>query len=154
MVNNIIYNWSYNDSKNRGKLWYIIAVAIILWLAIWWIFTWQYWLSFIVVLAAWIYLFVENSSSDVMNINITPDGIKVWTTFYNYWIIHSYSLIYDQETAVYLRLILNKKWIKKLDISIDNVVAKELKEILPNFIGNNNETELSWVDKLINILKL
>jgi hypothetical protein len=151
---NIIYKWTFSDEKNRWKLWYIIAISVILWLAIWWIFTKQYFLSFIIILIAWIYSFVENNSSDIIEVIINDSGIKINEAFYDYSKIENFSFIYSWEELIYLRLILNKKWIKKIDLRINNKIWKELKEILPNFIKEAENWELSGTDKLINILKL
>jgi hypothetical protein len=37
-MENIIYSWSFNDNKDKGKTWYIVAISIVLALAIWGVF--------------------------------------------------------------------------------------------------------------------
>jgi hypothetical protein len=153
-TDNIIYKWTFSDKKNRWKLWYIIAISVILWLSIWWIFTKQYFLSFIIILIAWVYFFLENNSSDDVEIIINDLGIKINENFNSYSKIESFSFGSIWEELVFLRLILNKKWIKGVDLRINNEIWKELKEILPNFIKETDEWEVSVTDKLINSLKL
>lgn len=153
-MSNIIYEWSFSDKKNRGKLWYILAISVILWLSIWWIFTKQYGLSFIVLLIAWVSFFIENNSSDIIDISISELWIKVWEYFYDFSSIEDYSFIYNWENAIYLRLNLNKKWIKKIDLKIDNEICSNLKNTLPNFIKEVKWWELTSSEKIINLLKL
>lgn len=154
MSNEVIYNWSFSNDKNRWSFWYIWALSVMIWLVVWWFLSRQYPLSFLVILITWVYFFVENNSEENTNILITNLWIKVNNSFYDYSKINSYTLIYDWENAVILRLSLLKKWIKFLDLQINNEIALVLKEILPNFIKEDENWELSFTDRLIKILKL
>lgn len=153
-MSNTVYEWSFSDSKNRGKLWYIIAISVILWLAIWWIFTKQYWLSFIVFLIAWISFFIENNSAENIDVNITELWISIWDYFYDFSTINNFSFIYSWNNAILIRLELSKKWIKKIDLKVDNQICSDLKKILPNYIEELKWWELTNSEKLINLLKL
>ena len=154
MENEILYSWKFNDKKERSQLWYIITLSIVIWLVIWWFLTKQYWMSFLIMLITWVTYFIENNSEDEVNVNITNLWIKISNTFYDFSKINSFTLIYDWENAVYLRLIINKKWLKVFNIYIDNTIANNLKEILTNFIEENPKWDLSFIEKLINKLKL
>jgi hypothetical protein len=55
---------------------------------------------------------------------------------------------------VILRLHLLNKWIKVVDLQVDNSITIDLKQILPNFIREDEKAELSFTDKLIRWLKL
>ena len=150
----MLYSWTFLDNKNRGTLWYTITFSIVVGLVIWWFFTKQYWMSFIVLLLSGLMFYIDNNSKDEMNVEVGELGIKIWDSFYDYSKIKSYTFIYEWETAVILRLILSKKWIKILDVNIDNTVAAELKHILPQFIEENEQEDMSFTDKLIRMLKL
>ena len=150
----MLYSWTFLDNKNRGTLWYTITFSIVIGLVIWWFFTKQYWMSFIVLLLSGLMFYIDNNSKDEMNVEVGELGIKIWDSFYDYSKIKSYTFIYEWETAVILRLILSKKWIKILDVNIDNTVAAELKHILPQFIEENEQEDMSFTDKLIRMLKL
>ena len=76
-MSKVIYEWEFDDNKNRWTLWYIIALSIVLWLSIWWFFTKQYWMSFIILLIAWLVYFVENNSSDEIKVEILDLWINV-----------------------------------------------------------------------------
>lgn len=151
---NILYFWTFSDEKQRWALWWIIAISILIWIVIWWFFYWQYWLSIVIILAAWVLFYVENNSEKNINVEISTLWIKFWNEFYDYWKIENYSFIYNKENAIYLRLTLNKRWLRVVNLKIDNKVCEDLKTILPNFINEEKNTELSFSEKIINLLKL
>jgi hypothetical protein len=153
-MNQILYNWTFDDTKNRSALWYIIALSIVIWFTIWWFFTKQYWMSFLMLLVAWVFFFVENNADDTIHVSITELWIKVWDIFYDYTVLDGYSFIYSWEEAILLRLSTNKSWIKRLDLKINSEIAVQLKEILPNYIEAKDNQELSMTEKIINLLQL
>ena len=163
-MNNIIYNWKFSDDKDRTKTWYIVAISLVLWLSIWGILTRQYFFAFIVILIAGITFFIENNSPDFIEVELEEDWIRInelsedeantWNSFYNYSQISSFCFVYEKEKPILLRLMINKKWIKKLDLKINNEIMKDLKEILPNFLAEGEVVELSAWEKLISLLKL
>ncbi|MDD3145515.1 MAG: hypothetical protein PHV23_05400 [Candidatus Gracilibacteria bacterium] len=153
-MSNIIYEWNFSDTKNRGSLWYIIAISIILGLAIWGIFTKQYGLSLIVFLITGVTFFIENNSSEFVKIEISDLGIKIGDYFYDFSSINDFSYIYSGNNAALLRLNLNKKGIKQIDLKIDNNICLDLKNILPNYLNEGKGGKLTTSEKLINLLKL
>ena len=163
MMEKINYSWVFNDKKDRSSLWYIIALSIVIWLCIWGFLTKQYWMSLTILLLAWIIYFVENNSQDNIEIIISDLWIKItplqtspeikWT-FYNYNNINWYCFVYEDGNAIYLRLNLAKKWLKILDLKIDNWVLKELNKILPEFLEEKPKQELTFSEKIIHLLKL
>jgi len=150
----MLYSWTFPDDKNRWQLWYIIVLSIIIWLVIWWFLTKQYWMSFVILLLSGIIFYIENNSEDNIVVEVSELWIKVSEYFYDFSKIDSYTFIYEWENAVILRLNLNKKWIKMIDLKIDNNVALELKQILPEFIKENEKEDFGFVDKVIRMLKL
>lgn len=150
----ILYTWKFEDKKNRGAMWYIIALSIVIWLSIWWFLTKQYWMSFIILLISWLSFFIENNSDDEVEIYITTLGIKIWNSFYDFPKIISYSFIYDWENAIFLKLNLNKKWIKTINLKVNNEITQDTKTILSEFIKENPKWKLSFSEKIISLLKL
>lgn len=153
-MNESIYEWEFSDIKNRWKLWYIIAISIVIWLSIWWILTKQFGLSFIVLLIAWVTLFIENNSEDKVIVKITSLWLKISDSFYDYTNIESYNFIYNWDDAIFIRLIVKKSWLKKIDLKINNIICSEIKNILPEFINENKWWQLTNSEKIINLLKL
>lgn len=150
----ILYSWDFSAEKNRWKLWYMITISVVIWLVIWWFLTGQYGMSFILLLLSGLVYFVENNSPDSVNVAITKLWIKVWDSFYDFSIIDSFAMIYEWENAVFMKLNLKKKGLRVIDLNIDNTIALNIKEILPEYIKENSKWELWFVDKMIRLLKL
>ena len=151
---NNLYSWNYEDNKNRSPLWYMIALSIAIWLIIWWFFTRQYGMSIVIMMIAGFFFYIENNSEDQVQIHITELGIQVQDMFYDYSQISGYSLIYSSNTALYLRLHLKKRWITSININIDNTIASNIRQILPNYIEEQAEQEVSFIEKMLHLLKL
>ncbi len=149
-----IYEWEFDDTKERWTLWYVIALSIVIWLSIWWFFTKQYWMSFIVLLIAWLVYFVDNNSEDNIEVKINDLWIKISETFYNYTNINSYAFIYRWQDAEFLRLFLNKKWIKNIDVKINNNNVDAIKNAIAGNIIEDAKIELTFIEKVIQMLKL
>jgi len=153
-MSEIIYTWTFSSKKHRWSSWYIIAFSIVIWLVIWWFLTKQYWMSFIILLISWLWLFVENNSEDDIIIEINELWVKAWDSFYDFSRIDSYSFIYSWEKAIFLRLNMNKKWLRNIDLIVNNDVVSKLNNILPNFLEENPKEELTITEKIISLLKL
>jgi hypothetical protein len=149
----VLYSWHFSTEKNRWKFWYTIALALVIWIVIWGFFMKQYWLSFVVMIIAWIYLFIENNSDWNVEVKISDLWIFVNNSFYEFTKMAWYSIIYEWAEPIFLRLYL-KTWIKILDLDVDLSVAKELKNILGNYLEENENWELTFWDKIIRMLKL
>ena len=148
-----LYSWEFDDKKNRWTLWYIIALSIVIWLSIWWFLTHQYWMSFIVLLIAWLTYFVENNSSDIIKVKISDLWINIEWAFFDFKSIESFWIVYRWETPILIRLNLNKKWLRDIDIKIDNE-SIYAKEVLSRYVNEVEKIELTFIEKMIKILKL
>jgi len=153
-MNETIYTWTFSSKKHRWRSWYTITFSIVIWLVIWWFLTKQYWMSFIILLISWLWLLIENNSDDDITIEINELWIKAWESFYDFSRINSYSFIYSWEKAIFLRLNMNKKWLRNIDLIVDNRITSELNNILPNFLEENPKEELTMAEKIISLLKL
>lgn len=149
-----IYTWEFNDKRDRWTLWYIIALSIVIWLSVWWFFTKQYWMSFIVLLIAWLAYFIENNSSDYVEVKITNLWIKIAWIFYDFKSIESFWIVYEWDKPILLRFNINKTWLKNIDIKIDNNIINDIKNILLNNIKEIPQIELTSIEKIIKKLKL
>lgn len=153
-MENIIYSWNFSEQKNRWVFWYIIAISIVIWVVFWGILTWQYGLSIVMFLAVWVLFFIENNSSENVLVQLNSLWIQIGENFYDYTKIENFSIIYDKSNPIYCKLVLNKRWLKVINLKIDNKVWEDLKQILPNFIREEKNWELNFADKLIILLKL
>lgn len=153
-MEDFIYSWKFSDKKERSTLWYILAVAIVIGIAIWWITTSQYGLTFIIILAAGVFFFVENNTSDEIEVFLNDVGIKIDSNFYEYSKIQSYSYVFVEENPVQIELLINKKWLKTTRLTVDKNIYSQLQMILPKFLEEWENLELSSSEKIINFLKL
>lgn len=149
-----LYSWSFDWKRQRWNLWYIIIISIAIWLIIWWFINKIYWLSFVIMILAWLMYFIENNSPDKINVVINELWIQVWTTFYDFWDISSFTIIYDKSTPYMLRLNLTKKGLKHLDLYITPDNATQIKNTLLNFTQENWKEDLSFIEKMTRLLKL
>ena len=149
----VLYSWNFSTKKNRWKFWYTIALALVIWIVIWWFIMKQYLLSFVVMIIAGIYLFIENNSEEKVDVKVSELWIFINTSFYEFTKIVWYSIIYDESEPILLRLYL-KTGIKILDLDINLKIAKNLKDILPKYLEENINWKLTFWDKIIRMLKL
>jgi len=154
-MSEILYSWSFNSKKQRSSLWYLIVISIAIWLIIWWFLSKQYWMSFVIILLAWLVFYVENNSEDIVNIQITSEWIKIDNNFYPFSNLKSFWIIYEWENPIILRLNIAKKvGIWTIDINIDKTIVTQVRNILSNFLEEEQKQELTFTEKLIRLLKL
>lgn len=103
-----IYQFSFQNKKNKGALWYIIALSIVIGLVVWGFLTKQYVMGFMIILVSGVYFFIENNSEEEVQVFFSLFGIKINTQFYEYSKIDSFTIFYDDEIATTLRLHIKK----------------------------------------------
>lgn len=154
-MSNLLYSWEFDTKKDRSQIWYIIVFSIAIWLIVWWFLSKQYWMSFVIIILIWLIFYVENNSNDLVKVQISETGIWIDNTFYDYSSIKSYTIIYENDNAILLRLsILNKVWTRNIDVWIDNNTSIEIKNILDTFLEENWKEQLKFIEKAIRLLKL
>lgn len=149
-----LFSWSFENTKERSILWYIIAFSLAWGLIIFWFLTKQYGMSVVLLLITGIYFFLENNSDDTIAVHITNLGIMIQSNFYDYSRIQSFCFIYDGSNAIYLKLNIKKSWIKSINIRVDNDIVWNIRPILKWYIEENWKIEITLLEKLIHILKL
>lgn len=150
----ILYTWEFEDIKDRWPYWYIIALSIIVWIVVWGFLTGQYGMSFVILFVSWLFYYIENNSDDIINVSLTDLWVQIWKNFYEYSKIEKYSFINEWENPIFLRLVVNKASLKNIDLKINKNIFLELKNILPNFLEEDQKWEMSFIEKLIHKLKL
>jgi len=151
---NILYEWEYDDIKNRSSLWYIIALSIAISLIIWWFISGQYGLSIAVMLVSWIFFFLENNSEDRVRAVILDSGIKAQDAFYEFWKISAFRIAYEWDQAIFLRLNIQRKTSKIVTLRIDNSIAQDIRRILLWYIEESDREDIGILEKITHYLKL
>lgn len=154
-MSNSLYSWSFSSKKDRSQIWYVVVLSIAIWLIIWWFLSKQYWMSFVIIILIGLVFYVENNSNDIIKVSILETWVKVDNNFYSFSNIKSYTIIYENDNAVLLRLsVLNKIWVRSIDIWINDSNLLDIKNILDNFLEENGKEQLKFIEKLIRLLKL
>lgn len=150
-----MFSWEFENKKEKSITWYITASVIWLALIIYWLFTWMYTMSLVVLILVWVYLLIENNSPDKISIEIDDNWVLIWEDFYDYPKIESYSIVYNKNIPELIRFRLRTKWFSVLDIPYSNqITASEIRNYLNNFLEEDKDSQITNMDKLINYLKL
>ena len=80
--------------------------------------------------------------------------MKIAGIFYDFTSVDSFSIVYKWEEPIHVRLNLNKKWLRTIDLKIDWDIVNDVKWVFGNFIEELPKTELSFTEKMIKLLKL
>ena len=72
-------------------------------------------MSFVVFFLAGLFFYIENNSNDEVFVEILDLGIKIDGNFYDFSKIRSYTLLYQDENAILMRMQLLQKGIKISD---------------------------------------
>ncbi len=154
-MSNLLYSWKFDSKKNRSQMWYVIVLSIAIWLIIWWFLSKQYWMSFVIIILVWLAFYIENNSNDIVWVSIMETWVQIDKNFYSFAGISSYTIIYENNNAVLLRLSIRSKiWTKNIDVWINNEICLEIKELLSNFLEENPKEQLAFIEKVIRLLKL
>jgi len=106
------------------------------------------------MLSVWFYYFLENNSEDSVSIALTELWVRVQDNFYDYSKIWGFSLVYNWENAVFLRLAIKKRGVSILNVKVDNNIARDIRPILGNYVEENKKQEISLTEKIMHLLKL
>lgn len=150
-----MFYWEFKTKKEKWASWYTTAIIVALAFILWWAVTWMYAMSVVVFIMAWVYMLNENNSPDVMQIEINENWIAVWEVFYDYAKIEAFSIIYSKKTPIFLRLRLNARWFRFMDIPLEWVDwVSDVRTFLLWYVSEDSKWELWTIDKLVNYLKL
>ncbi len=150
-----LYTWKFPWRKNHSGMWYIVALSLVIGIVLWGFITRQYGLSLVLLLASWIFFYVENNSEDEVFVTINGYGIQIWGSFYDFSKIDQYAFITNSNQIILIRFYINKSRTSRfLDIELNDKIAADLQTILPNFLPEWQRQELGLTDKLIRLFNL
>jgi hypothetical protein len=111
-------------------------------------------MSIVIMLVGWFFYFLENNAEDSVWVGITELWVRVQDNFYDYSKIGGFSLVYNWENAIFLRLLIKKRGISVLNIKVDNAIARDIRPLLWNYIEENEKQEITFSEKMMHLLKL
>ncbi|MCK9272168.1 hypothetical protein M0P65_01345 [Candidatus Gracilibacteria bacterium] len=150
-----MFSWEFNSKKEKSSSWYTVAIIIAISLIIWGYIVGLYVMSIVIFMFIGVYILIENNTPDLIDIEINESGIKVGDTFYDYPKIEKFSIIYNKNTPVYLRLRLRVRGFKLLDLPItSDVNAAGVRAFLSDYVEEDEKGEIGAIDRILNYLKL
>jgi len=148
-------SWIYDSKRNKWKLWYIIAISIILSFAIWWLIMWIYAMTIVVFLLAWVYFLIENNSEKITKIIVDNEWINVSSTFYAYAQIEYFAIVYSSRNPILLRIKLKWKNSSFTDIYlVEWINIWDLRLFLEQYINEKANVEMNLVEIMLYLLKI
>lgn len=126
-----MFSWVLSNKKNRGPMWYIIAMIVIGSLFLFGIVTQLYILSVVVILFAGTFLLIENNSSPITEIEISEKGLKVGENNYLWDDFVTFQMVEAGGSPVFLRFIPKKRISTVLDIPLNPEIDPDL---IKNFL--------------------
>lgn len=100
------------------------------------------------------YFFIENNSEDETLVEIQNLGIKVQENLYDYSRIESFCILYENTQAAYLQLHIKKRNVHTLHIRVNNEISEGIRPILSQYIKEDSQREISFLEKILRICKL
>lgn len=150
-----MYSWEFDTKKQKSATWYTIALTLSIALIIWGFFTGLYMMSMVIFIAIWVYILIENNSPDRLTIEISENGILIWDIFYDYPKIETFSILYNRNIPVFLRLKLKWKGFRILDIPLSGVSdISDIRVFLLQYMEEDPNQEFTNMDRIISYLKL
>lgn len=145
-----MFEWTVSVRKERSAGWYAAAGIGVASLIVWGFFEGLYALSVVVVIFSGVFLLIENNAPDSVLVSVNENGIGIGTDFYDYGIVSSFALIFDAGAPIYLRLKLNKKSIRTIDIDIPpGSDVSNLRAYLAGYAEEAKDAELTFSERLL-----
>ena len=150
-----MFSWIYNVKKNKWKLWYLIAIAIILAFALWGLIMGLYAMTIVVLLLAWVYFLVENNSNNDVTVIIDEAWVTISNTFYSYSQLDYFAIIHSWNRPLLLRI--KHKWNNSsfTDVYlIEWLNISEIRIFLSDYIQEKSNVEMTFVEMILYMLKI
>ena len=153
----ILASWKAKEypEMERSGLWYLGLFIVAGILIVWSIFTKDYLFTLIVAMATTIIYMLSQKRPEVLDIAITPDGIKINDRLYSYdEDLVKFWIVYKPHEGV-KTLNLDQKGLRpNLVIQLENQNPLRIREILLKYLEEDVTREEGTLDKLGRILKL
>jgi len=135
------WNFQEYDQPERSKLWYFWAVAIVIALLIYSLFTLNFLFAVIIVLSFIIILMKDHYQPKQIIFVMAEDGLLLDGKFFNFEEIKDFYILYKPEEIknIYFNF---KSWLKpRLVIPLQNQDPVEIRNILKQYLEENLEKE-------------
>lgn len=149
------FSWTFPGRQEKGPAWYAAAGACLTAFVVWG-FLWDYpFMSVVALIFAGVYLFMDNDSRGDVRATVDERGVEVAGLLHEYAAIQSFSVIYEGNRPVLLRLKVAKRATAQVDAQItDAVDVPSLRAYLSRQVTEGGATEFGLVESLLRRLKI
>ncbi|OGF23279.1 hypothetical protein A2Y83_00160 [Candidatus Falkowbacteria bacterium RBG_13_39_14] len=139
----LLLSWSFPEftKYERSKRWYITASAITILFLFYSVFTFNFLLAVIVVMAAMIVLMREKADPRDISFSITERGIEIGEKFYPYRDIKRFSIIYEPPNVKVLYLEFKFKMKPRFSVQLENQNPNEARKVLKEYLDEDLDRE-------------
>lgn len=149
------FSWTFESRFERSKQWYIIAASIAITSIIVSFLIGSFLFGIVMILFVGVYLLYDINAHPMVTVAISDEGIMIDGDLYPYNRIHSFGIMQVQGRSAIIRLQLVSKAIGKLDLLLDpNISIIELRTYLGNFLAEDPESEMSFIEQILLGLRL
>lgn len=138
----------------RDKTWYALASVVAVALLAWALLTQNYLFAFIVVIGAFIFFLDSKQDAPSTRCDILPEGILHGATLYPWKNLSTFAIIEEQPAALIVRQ--KKGLMSKITIPLPEHTAttSTLRDIITQFIPENDRDTMSLTESLSRIFKI
>lgn len=139
----LLLSWTFPEfvKYERSKKWYITASSIIILFLLYAVFTFNFLLAVIVVMAVLVVLIREKSDPKNINFSITERGIEIGEKFYTYRDVKKFSIIYEPPNVKVLYLEFKFKMKPRFSVQLENQNPNEVRKVLKEYLDEDLDRE-------------
>ena len=144
------------EKHERSKSWYVIAAIIGILLLIYSFWTANFLFAVIIIITSLIIIIHDGRDPDMVNFNITDEGIIIGRKFYDYDEIKDFAIVYKPKQGVKNLYFEFKNTIKhRLSVPIQDMNPLLIRENLLKYLKEDLErTDQSTSEGIAKVLKL
>jgi len=154
---NVLLAWDYPEfvKYKRSKRWYIIALAVVALVLVYSVFSYNFLLAVIAIMAVMVFLMRERSMPRSIKFIIFDTGIEIAGAFFQYGQIKNFSIVYSPPEVKVLYLEFSSKIKPRYTIYLEDADPNKVREVLNEYLEEDlNRKGESFSDAIGRWLKI
>lgn len=150
-----IISWVAHEfvPHNRGKIWKITSIAIVLLVATIGLILGSWTLSLAILAFTLVYVLVHHDQGKLVEVTLSNAGIKVGNRIYPFYKIQGFWLVHEPPAVEELTLSVKNELHSEIKIQLENMDPRTVREFLIGKVPEINRS-LSFTDILARLLKV
>lgn len=143
IIGDVAYEWEVNEYEQykRGPWWHVIMILMALSLIVYGMFSGNFLLSLLIILAAIIFFMQSYQEPQKLSVAITNLGFVVGSKFFPYDELDEFYLIYKPPSVKKLFIKQKSPWRPMLRIPLLQENPIEIRALLKDYLNEDLETE-------------